>query len=78
MKCSEIITLLEQEYGKEYACDWDNVGLLAGRRDKEVKKILLALDATDEVVEQAAEDAYDMLITHHPMIFGAIKRGHPA
>ena len=74
MKCSEIITLLEQEYGKEYACDWDNVGLLAGRRDKEVKKILLALDATDEVVEQAAEGAYDMLITHHPMIFGAIKR----
>ena len=50
MKCSEIITLLEQEYGKEYACDWENVGLLAGRRDKEVKKILLALDATDEVV----------------------------
>ena len=38
MKCSEIITLLEQEYGKEYACDWDNVGLLAGRRDKEVRK----------------------------------------
>ena len=74
MKCSEIITLLEQEYGKEYACDWDNVGLLAGRRDKEVKKILLALDATDEVVGQAAEGAYDMLITHHPMIFGAIKR----
>ena len=50
------------------------MGLLAGRRDKEVKKILLALDATDEVVEQAAEGAYDMLITHHPMIFGAIKR----
>ena len=74
MKCSEIITLLEQEYGKEYACDLDNVGLLAGRRDKEVKKILLALDATDEVVGQAAEGAYDMLITHHPMIFGAIKR----
>ena len=74
MKCSEIITLLEQEYGKEYACDWHNVGLLAGRRDKEVKKILLALDATDEVVGQAAEGAYDMLITHHPMIFGAIKR----
>ena len=74
MKCSEIITLLEQEYGKEYACDWDNVGLLAGRRDKEVKKILLALDATDEVVEQAAEGAYDMLITHHPMIFSGIKK----
>ena len=74
MECSEITALLEQEYGKEYACDWDNVGLLAGRRDKEVKKILLALDATDEVVECAVEGSYDMLITHHPMIFGSIKR----
>ena len=74
MKCSEICALIEQEYGTEYACDWDNVGLLAGRRDKEVKKILLALDATDEVVGQAAEGAYDMLITHHPMIFSGIKK----
>ena len=74
MKCSEIITLLEQEYGKEYACDWDNVGLLAGRSTKEVKKILLSLDATDEVVRMAAEGGYDMLITHHPMLFSAIKR----
>ena len=74
MKCSEICAMIEQEYGTEYACDWDNVGLLAGRRDKEVKKILLALDATDEVVEQAAEGVYDMLITHHPMIFSGIKK----
>ena len=44
MKCREICALIEQEYSREYACDWDNVGLLAGRQDKEVKKILLALD----------------------------------
>ena len=43
MKCSEICALIEQEYGTEYACDWDNVGLLAGRSTKEVKKILLSL-----------------------------------
>lgn len=74
MKCSEICTLLEQEYSKEYACEWDNVGLLAGRSGKEVKRILLALDATDEVVRMAAEMKTDMLITHHPMIFSPIKR----
>lgn len=74
MKCSEICFLLEQEYSKEYACDWDNVGLLAGRQEKEVKKILLALDATDEVVRLAAEQKIDMLITHHPMIFSPVKR----
>lgn len=74
MRCSEICTLLEREYSPEYACDWDNVGLLAGRREKEVKKILLALDATDEVVRMAAEQNVDMLITHHPMIFSPMKR----
>lgn len=74
MRCSEICALLEQEYGKEYACDWDNVGLLAGRRDKEVKTVLLALDATDEVVRLAVERRVDMLITHHPMIFSPMKR----
>lgn len=74
MKCSEICGLLEQEYSSEYACDWDNVGLLAGRQDKEVKKILLALDATDEVIRMAVEKKADMLITHHPMIFSPIKR----
>ena len=74
MRCSEICALLEQEYGMEYACEWDNVGLLAGRHGKEVKKILLALDATDEVVRLAVDTKADMLITHHPMIFSPMKR----
>ena len=74
MKCGDICTLIELEYGLEYACDWDNVGLLAGRRDKEVKKILLALDATDEVVQRAVRKEADMLITHHPMIFSPVRR----
>lgn len=74
MKCSDICTLIELEYSPEYACEWDNVGLLAGRRDKEVNKILLALDATDEVVRMAVDREADMLITHHPMIFSPVKR----
>jgi dinuclear metal center YbgI/SA1388 family protein len=74
MKCSEICALLEQEYAPEYACDWDNVGLLAGRKDKEVTKVLIALDATDEVVRMAVKQKADMLITHHPMIFSPMKR----
>lgn len=74
MRCSEICMALEREYSPEYACDWDNVGLLAGRRDKEVRRILLALDATDEVVHMAVMQKADMLITHHPMIFSPVKR----
>ena len=74
MECKKVIEILEKQSPKSYACDWDNVGLLAGRSTKEVKKILLSLDATDEVVRMAAEGGYDMLITHHPMLFSAIKR----
>lgn len=74
MRCSEICRILEGEYSPEYACEWDNVGLLVGRQEKEVKKILLALDATDEVIELAVKNGIDMLITHHPMIFSGIKR----
>ena len=40
-----------------------------GRDDKEVKKIYIALDATDEVIDEAVKNGADMLITHHPMIF---------
>lgn len=65
--------LLEELSPKQYAEDWDNVGLLVGRDDKEVEHIMLALDATDEVIEQAIREKVDMLITHHPLIFKPMK-----
>lgn len=74
MLCGEIIEILERQSPKEYAMDWDNVGLLVGRRDKEVKKLLIAVDATWEVCQMAIEEGVDLLITHHPMIFGKLNR----
>lgn len=74
MLCSEIIQVIEASYPREAALDFDNVGLLAGRTEKEVKKIYLALDATDHVIECAEKSGADMLITHHPLIFSPVKR----
>lgn len=74
MKCQEIIESLEQLSPPSFAESWDNVGLLAGRRDKEVKKIICALDATDEVVDEAVRCGADMLLTHHPLIFSPLKK----
>lgn len=74
MKCSEIIEILRGLAPEECACDWDNPGLLAGRSDKEVKKIYIALDATDQVVEAAVRENAQMLLTHHPLIFKAVKK----
>lgn len=74
MICREVIEKIESRYPKSFAMEWDNVGLLAGRSDKEVKKIYIALDATDEVIEEAIAFGADMLITHHPLIFKALKQ----
>ena len=74
MKCSEIMEVCRKLAPEDCACDWDNPGLLAGRSDKEVRKIYIALDATDKVVEAAAASGADMLLTHHPLIFKAIKK----
>ena len=53
--------------------EWDNVGLLCGRRDQEVKKILVALDPFEHVCREAMEMGADLLVTHHPLIFRAPK-----
>ena len=72
MECKKVIELLEKQSPKSYACDWDNVGLLVGREDKEIQKIYIALDATDEAIEEAIANGADMLLTHHPMIFKGV------
>lgn len=73
MECVLICESLEELSPKRFALSFDNVGLLVGRYDKDVKTIYIALDATDEVIDAAIECEADMLITHHPMIFSAIK-----
>lgn len=74
MKCSDIICKLEELSPPVYAAKWDNVGLLVGRKEKEVHSVYIALDATDEVISRAIECEADMLLTHHPMIFSPLKK----
>ncbi|MEY8427678.1 Nif3-like dinuclear metal center hexameric protein [Lachnospiraceae bacterium 46-15] len=74
MKCGEIIEKLEKKYPLSMAESWDNPGLLAGRREKEVQKIYIALDATEQVIREAEKAGADLLLTHHPMVFSAIKK----
>ena len=74
MDCSSIIKLLNQIAPEQLACEWDNVGLLIGDEKQEVKKILTALEMTDEVVEKAVSEKVDMIVTHHPMLFSPVKQ----
>lgn len=66
---NDIVVSMEQIAPPALAEEWDNVGLMLGRRDKEVKKILLALDMTKQSVDQAIAQKVDLIITHHPAIF---------
>ena len=53
--------------------DWDNVGLLCGDRNAQVSKILVALDPFEHVCSEAAAWGAELIVTHHPIIFQAIK-----
>lgn len=74
MLCRDIMKVIETTYPKHAALEWDNVGLLVGRMDKDVKRIYVALDATDEVIDDAIAHGVDMLITHHPLLFTPLKQ----
>lgn len=74
MEGREIITMLEELAPPSYAFEWDNPGLVCGRKTKEVKKIMVALDATNTVIERAVAEQVDLIVTHHPMIFSGIKK----
>ena len=74
LKCKDFIQILRQQADESRACSWDNVGLLVGSMQKEIKKVYIALDASDEAVSEAAAAEADFLLTHHPLIFQGIMR----
>lgn len=52
---------------------YDNSGIIVGSGEKEANKILLALDITKSVAKEAAEKGFDLVISHHPVIFAGLK-----
>lgn len=72
VKCQVIIDAMECLAPKYLAEDWDNVGLLLGSPAQKIDKLLITLDVTDDVINQAVQDSIDMIITHHPILFKAV------
>lgn len=68
----DILTFLNQWAPPALKMDWDNVGLLVGDRNTEVNGILTALDVTEAVVEEAIEGRFNLIVSHHPLIFGGL------
>lgn len=73
VRCRTIIELMEKIAPLYLAESWDNVGFQIGNKDKEVKRIMVALDITETIADEAVEKNVDMIITHHPLIFNPIK-----
>ncbi len=73
MKIKEILKFLDEKYPKFIAEDWDNVGFLIGNREEELNAVLLALDLTENVIDEAIAKGVNLIITHHPLIFKPMK-----
>lgn len=74
MRLNDLIDKIEKKYPTNLAYSWDNVGLLVGDYEKEVKKILVTLEANEKVIDEAISKKVDLIITHHPFIFSKINR----
>lgn len=73
MKAYEIINIMEELAPKKLALDWDNVGLILGDSQIDVKNVLICLDVNEEVIQEAINLEANMIISHHPIIFKAVK-----
>lgn len=69
---------LDACYPRSLSCAWDNDGLMiCSEPEREVKRVLLALDATEETIAEAIRVGADVLTTHHPMLFRPLKSISP-
>lgn len=72
MKISELGKLIDSFCNPVLSESWDNPGFQISFGEKEVKRVLVALEITEEVIEEAVNSKAEAIVTHHPLIFGGI------
>lgn len=77
MKLSDFLDCMEEIAPKALAWERDNPGLLIGTERKEIKRVLVALDATPVTVGEAVDFNADLLLTHHPLFWNPVRRFLP-
>jgi len=79
MRVRDIVSILEVVAPTRFAESWDNVGLLVGDPAAAVSRVLLTIDCTDDVAEEARARGAEMVVAYHPPIFQPLKRViHPS
>lgn len=70
MTVSELYQFLDQRIPRSLSCEWDKDGLMCcPEPDREAKRVLLALDITEAVIDVAIEKKCDVILSHHPLVF---------
>ena len=72
MKISNVMEILNEWAPEADAQEWDNVGLLIGSKEDELTGILVALDVTTAIANEAKDSGSNLIITHHPIIFNPL------
>ena len=74
MTVKQLFGEMESRIPRALSAEWDNDGLAClPQSDKELRRVLVALDATEAVVDRATNGNFDLLITHHPLLFRGVK-----
>lgn len=73
MKANDIMKILDDWAEQKLVDSWDNTGFQIGNDDLDIKKILIALDLDENVLEKAINEGFQMIVTHHPIIFKPLK-----
>jgi dinuclear metal center YbgI/SA1388 family protein len=74
MTIQQIYTALRQQIPATLACEWDNDGqMCVPDPERDARRILVVLDITDEAIHYAQEQGFDLIVSHHPLIFKGVK-----
>ena len=74
MKLFEISNYLDTRVPLAFQEEYDNCGLLIGNKNHDIKSVLICLDCTEEIVDEAIANQHELIISHHPVIFNSIKK----
>jgi len=74
MKLNDLVNYLESVVPPAYQESYDNSGIQYGEPDQEIGSVLLSVDITEEIVDEAVLKKCSMVISHHPLIFKPLKR----
>lgn len=74
MKIKEVVQIIEEVAPLSYQESYDNSGLIIGNKEDEVTGVLICLDSTEEVVDEAIATKCSLIIAHHPILFSGIKK----